>query len=96
LILKTPAGVIAARFHRGLAKVIAGMVAKLVQRPDGSMVSKVALSGGVFQNRILLEQCLARLAPLDLEILTQSRVPANDGGLALGQAAIAAAQLQHR
>ncbi|MEZ5934062.1 MAG: carbamoyltransferase HypF [Alphaproteobacteria bacterium] len=96
LILKTPPGVIAARFHRGLAKAIAGMVAKLIQRPDGRTIGRVALSGGVFQNRILLEQCLARLAPLDIDILTQSRVPANDGGLALGQAAIAAARLLER
>jgi hydrogenase maturation protein HypF len=96
LVLETPPGVIAARFHRGLAKVIAGMAAKLIQRPEGTRIDRVALSGGVFQNRVLLEQTLARLAPLDLEILTQSRVPANDGGLALGQASIAAARLLNR
>ncbi len=93
LTLGTPVGVIAARFHRGLAKAIAAMVAKLVQRPDQSLIQRIVLSGGVFQNRILLEQCLTRLAPLGLEVLTHARVPANDGGLALGQAAIAAARL---
>jgi hydrogenase maturation protein HypF len=96
LILATPPGVIAARFHRGLAKAIAGMVAKLVQQPGRAPVRQVVLTGGVFQNRILLEQCVARLAPLGLELLIPSRVPANDGGLALGQAAIAAARLGTR
>ena len=52
----------------------------------------VALSGGVFQNKVLLEQVVRRLDEQGYEVLTQSRVPANDGGLALGQAAIAAAR----
>ena len=87
LAATTPVGVIAARFHTGLAIAIARMVEALGVR------GRVALSGGVFQNRLLLEQVIGRLAALGREILTHRAVPANDGGLAFGQAAIAAARL---
>jgi hydrogenase maturation protein HypF len=53
----------------------------------------VALSGGVFQNRILFERVLAALESRGFTVLSHSRVPCSDGGLALGQAAIAAARL---
>ena len=49
------------------------------------------LSGGVFQNRVLLERTAARLAAAGLRVLVPRRLPANDGGIAFGQAAIAAA-----
>ena len=52
----------------------------------------VALSGGVFQNRILLEQVAGRLAAVGLRVLSHRQVPANDGGLSLGQAVVAAAR----
>jgi hydrogenase maturation protein HypF len=52
----------------------------------------VALSGGSFQNRLLLEGVSHTLEGLGLTVLTHCQVPANDGGLALGQAAIAAAR----
>ncbi|MGQ0456032.1 MAG: carbamoyltransferase HypF [Hyphomicrobium sp.] len=95
LILKTPPGVIAARFHRGLARVIAAFAVKLAKRDsvDGARFDTVALSGGCFHNRVLLEQVVRRLEEKDFHVLTQSRVPAGDGGLALGQAAIAAARI---
>jgi len=51
----------------------------------------VVLGGGCFQNRVLLEQTVERLSGPGLDVLTPARIPANDGGLALGQAAIAAA-----
>jgi hydrogenase maturation protein HypF len=93
LIEDTPVPVIAARFHKGLASVIAGMVDRLRQRdPDMAPVTTVALSGGVLQNRVLLELLIGRLEALGLGVLTHAQVPANDGGLALGQAAIAAAR----
>jgi hydrogenase maturation protein HypF len=93
LILATPTPVIAARFHKGLAIAIVRMIEKLVRaRSDSDLpFAIVALSGGVFQNRVLLEQVCQRLAPLPLRVLTQRQLPANDGGLSLGQAAVAAA-----
>jgi hydrogenase maturation protein HypF len=94
LILKTPAPVISARFHKGLAKVIVAMATKLARREDDApRFDTVALSGGCFQNRILFEAVAARLTASDFVVLSHSRVPANDGGLALGQAAIGAACL---
>lgn len=95
LILKTPAGVIAARFHRGLARVLGAMAVKLARRDSeaGARFDTVALSGGCFQNRVLLELTVRELETHGFAVLTQKAVPAGDGGLALGQAAIAAAQL---
>ena len=95
LILKTPAPVIAARFHKGLAKAIVAMTVRLSGREDDEAprFDTVALSGGCFQNRILFEQVVARLTAQGFEVLTHTKVPANDGGVALGQAAIAAAHL---
>ena len=89
LILETPRPVMAARFHKGLARAIVAMVLRLTGEAGPR---RVALSGGVFQNKVLLEQVVRRLDEQGYEVLTQSRVPANDGGLALGQAAIAAAR----
>jgi hydrogenase maturation protein HypF len=86
-----PAAVIAMRFHLGLAEGVAELAARVASR-QGSRT--VALSGGVFQNRTLFEATLKALAARELEVLTHRRVPANDGGLALGQAVIAAAALR--
>ena len=93
LILATPVPVIAARFHKGLAIVIARMVEKLSRYESGDEpITTVALSGGVFQNRVLLEQVVMRLEAQGFRVLTHRQVPANDGGLALGQAVVAAAR----
>jgi hydrogenase maturation protein HypF len=96
LILKTPAPVMAARFHKGLAKSIVAMTKKLAGGEDETGPRRfvtVALSGGCFQNRILFEEVTRRLEGEDFIVLSHARVPANDGGLALGQAAIGAAHL---
>ncbi|MEH2113148.1 carbamoyltransferase HypF [Nostoc sp.] len=87
-----PQPVIAAKFHKGLANAIVEMVKHLSQQ---NLINQVALTGGVFQNCILLEQVSKRLETLGIKVLTHSLVPANDGGLSLGQAVIAAAQLIH-
>jgi hydrogenase maturation protein HypF len=69
------------------------MVEKISMYEGGEApVKKVALSGGVFQNRVLLEEVVSRLQKAGFRVLTHRHVPANDGGLALGQAAIAGAQ----
>ena len=92
LVLGTPAGVIAARFHRGLARVIVQMVHQCTNRDGERATNDIALSGGVFQNRTLLELVMSRLESDGYRVMAHARVPANDGGLALGQAAVAAAQ----
>ena len=53
----------------------------------------IALTGGCFQNRILFEEVNDRLKAENFTVLSHARLPANDGGLALGQAAIGAARL---
>ncbi|WP_156180552.1 carbamoyltransferase HypF [Bradyrhizobium sp. LTSPM299] len=96
LILKTPAPVMAARFHKGLAKSIVAMTRKLAGGEDETgprRFTTVALSGGCFQNRILFEDVSRRLESHDFTVLSHAQVPANDGGLAFGQAAIGAAHL---
>ena len=86
-------GATAARFHRGLAQAI-GRTIRRVHRDEGAApFDTVALSGGVFENRILLQQVLEEIAPTGLRVLTHSRLPADDRGLSLGQAAIAAARI---
>lgn len=79
-------GIIAARFHHGLVDGLAD-VARRIGQP------RVALSGGCFQNRLLLERADARLRAAGFEVLLPARVPCNDGGISLGQVAVAAAQL---
>jgi len=56
-------------------------------------IDTVALSGGCFQNARLFEETARRLEAAGLAVLSHRAVPANDGGLALGQAAVAAARL---
>lgn len=89
---ETPAA-IAARFHAGLARAFAD-VALMVTMEHGARA--LALSGGVMQNAVLLEHLIANLAPSGLPLLIPAEVPANDGGLAFGQAAVAAARLMRR
>ena len=85
-----PMALIAARFHETLA-VIVLEAARRAREARG--LTQVALSGGCFQNRILLERSAALLAEDGFEVLTHRQVPANDGGLALGQAAVASFRL---
>jgi hydrogenase maturation protein HypF len=98
LILDTPRGVMSARFHRGLARAICAMAIKIADRGNekGSAFDTVALTGGCFNNRVLLEEVTRGLEREDFTVLSHTRVPAGDGGLALGQAAIAAAHLQDK
>ncbi|GAC1485412.1 MAG: hypothetical protein NVS2B11_11260 [Acetobacteraceae bacterium] len=83
------AGVIASRFHHGFAAALAALASALLQEHGATTV---ALSGGSFQNRVLLEAVKRHLENDGARVLIHAKVPANDGGLALGQAAVAAAR----
>ncbi|PCI73686.1 carbamoyltransferase HypF [Candidatus Dependentiae bacterium] len=91
LILKTPKPVMSARFHKGLAKIIVIMIKKLTTRDEARFMNNVALSGGVFQNKILFELVVSQLEKERFNVFTHQQVPTNDGGIALGQAVIGAA-----
>jgi hydrogenase maturation protein HypF len=86
---QTPVAQMAVRFHHGLARAIRDMVARI---RSTRWVDTVALSGGCFQNKLLLEEVMRLLKADGLSCLLHAKVPSNDGGLALGQAAIAAAR----
>ncbi|HHL21710.1 MAG TPA: carbamoyltransferase HypF, partial [Aliiroseovarius sp.] len=77
--------VVAARFHRGLAAAVAGTAARLAR--DHGLASVVPC-GGVFQNEYFLARVVSELKKRGLDIIHAPQVPVNDGGLALGQAAI--------
>ena len=78
-------------FHQGLAEGIVRMCCAIRERTG---LGTAALSGGVFQNRLLLRMCEEGLAREGFELLIHSMVPPNDGGIALGQAAVAARELK--
>jgi len=80
------ASVISARFHNTLAEIIVA-----VARETGA--KRVALTGGVFQNRYLTERAYRRLESEGFRPFTHQRLPPNDGGIALGQIVVAATQI---
>jgi hydrogenase maturation protein HypF len=86
-----PAGIISLRFHHTVAQMITQMCRLIA---DGKGLCKVALSGGVFQNRLLLRLTVASLEKAGFSVLTHSLVPTNDGGISLGQAVIAFFELK--
>ena len=89
LAAQVPVGVIAARFHAGLVDLLA-RAAEATRAGTG--IGTAALSGGVFQNELLLRGLKARLARSGFTVLTHHRVPPNDAGISLGQVAVAIAQ----
>ncbi len=78
---------IASRFHRSVAELLA---TACHQAREQTGLNVVALSGGVFQNRLLLVQLMACLEEMGFRVYVNRRVPPNDGGLSLGQLAVAA------
>ena len=90
LCLKHPPAEVAARFHRSVADLVVDLCGR--QRAvDG--LSVVALSGGVFQNRLLVELVVPQLEAQGFTVLRHAQVPPNDGGISLGQVAIGRAHL---
>jgi hydrogenase maturation protein HypF len=84
-----PVAMVAQRFHEGVALVTAGACAGAAERHG---LEVVVLSGGVFQNRRLLERTAELLAAQGLRVLVPELLPPNDGGISYGQAAVAAAR----
>jgi hydrogenase maturation protein HypF len=82
---ETPGARIAARFHNTVTRMIASMCRTIFSRTG---TGKVALSGGVFQNRLLLEKTVTLLDSEGFEVLIHRQVPCNDGGISLGQAVV--------
>jgi len=86
-----PTPVISTRFHSGLANILRVVTNKVSQETG---IRTIALSGGVWQNITLLQRTLSFLRGNGSQVYIHHQVPTNDGGLALGQAAIAASQLK--
>ena len=79
-------GMMAARFHNALVEAIVATAQAIGEE-------RVALTGGCFQNRLLVERTAQRLRTAGFEVLLHRQVPPNDGGISLGQIAVAAARL---
>jgi len=79
---RVSAGTISARFHRTLAEIIVAVAREAAQ-------SRVLLSGGCFQNRVLTEHTVRRLEAEGFRPYWHQRIPPNDGGIAVGQIAAA-------
>ena len=84
---------IALRFHHSISELLA---TACFSAREQTGLHVVALSGGVFQNQLLLEQLVQRLEGMAFRVYINRRVPPNDGGISLGQIAIAAAHMQRR
>ena len=85
--------IVANRFHRSIATLVVDTCSQVAAETG---LDTVALSGGVFQNRLLVERALPMLRNAGLHVLQHKVVPANDGGISLGQVAIGRAALASR
>jgi len=86
LNMGVPTSVIAYKFHNSIADIIKEVSLKIKERTG---IGRIALSGGVFQNRLLLGLALKKLTEREFICYYQRKVPPNDGGISLGQAIIA-------
>ncbi len=91
LSAKVPAGQISAKFHNAVVDLILQFAIRIRKQKK---LERVALSGGVFQNMLLLDRTISGLAAEGFDVYTHHRVPTNDGGISLGQAVIANARLE--
>ena len=87
----TAVELVSARFHNTVARATAAACADIA---SNRRLDTVVLSGGVFQNRLLLERTLEALAGHSLRPLVPERLPPNDGGISFGQAAVAAGRFR--
>ncbi|MCL4416968.1 MAG: carbamoyltransferase HypF, partial [Actinobacteria bacterium] len=85
------ASAISAKFHNTLAKAILGISIK-ARKNFG--INMIALSGGVFQNNLLISRCFELLTKSNFKVYSNFKVPVNDGGISLGQAYIGALALK--
>ncbi len=85
-----PVAVLSRAFHESIASMLASAA---IRAARGASLSSVVLSGGVFCNTLLSFLVQRELSRAGLEVLLHRQVPANDGGIALGQAAVAAASV---
>jgi len=83
-----PVGVVGARFHHTIARLVCDTCIRL---RESSGIQSVCLSGGVFQNKLLLRLCCEQLDAAQFQVFFPQRAPANDGGISLGQAVAALA-----
>jgi hydrogenase maturation protein HypF len=83
---KVSPSLISLKFHHTIAGITAKMCRLIAKE---SKIKQVALSGGVFQNRLLLKLTIAALQKEGFDVLSHRLVPPNDGGISLGQAVIA-------
>ncbi len=81
--------VIAAKFHNTVAGFTLNLCGKI---RENTGINKIALSGGVFQNRYLTEKIISLLEKDGFQVYTQRKVPPNDGGISLGQAVVAGSE----
>lgn len=83
--------IVSARFHQGIAHLILS-ISEIIR--EERHLDRVALSGGVFQNLFVLRRTCDLLRSHNFHVFTHGRVPTNDGGISLGQAAVANALLK--
>ncbi|MCX6065960.1 MAG: carbamoyltransferase HypF, partial [Chloroflexi bacterium] len=93
VLARVAVGKISSRFHTGLARMVMDVCHRISDEQD---ISEIVLSGGVWQNVTLLGKTVALLEKDGFSVYIHREVPANDGGLALGQVAIAGYQLKAR
>lgn len=87
LFTRKETGLISAKFHHTILQVMLKVVSGISEKTG---LNKIVLSGGTFQNKILLALAENKLSEAGYEVYTHALVPSNDGGIALGQMAVAA------
>ena len=90
-ILAAPIGEISSRFHRTLICLFTDLCVQIGKEQN---MKRVVLSGGVFQNSILLTGLIRALEEKNFQVFSHQQVPTNDGGISLGQAVVAAAKVK--